>query len=49
MTEQQLNQEIKQTLEDILIYIGADLKYADYAQLQMYLKYLIDKSKGKVI
>jgi len=33
--------DIEETLKDILEYIGADVKYAKYAQLQTYLENLI--------
>ena len=33
--------EIKKTLRDILIYIGADTEYAKIAQLQSYLEWLL--------
>lgn len=37
--------DIRETLRDILVYVGADEKYADYAQLQTYLERLIERSK----
>lgn len=38
------DQLIKETLRDIFTYIGVDIKYADDAQLQTYLEWLIKKS-----
>ena len=35
--------EIRKTLKDIMEYIGADTEYADNAQLQTYLEWLIKK------
>lgn len=35
----------KETLVNILEYIGADKKYADYAQLQTYLEWYANKKK----
>lgn len=37
-----MEQEIRKTLLSILEYIGADTKYADYAQLHTYLENLIE-------
>ncbi len=39
-----MEHEITKTLESILIFIGADLKYAKYAQLHSYLEWLIKKA-----
>ena len=33
--------EIKSTLRDILLFVGADQKYAEYAQLISYLEWLL--------
>ena len=40
-----MNEDIKKTLRDILEYIGADIKYAEYAQLQNYLEQLINRNR----
>ena len=42
-----MEKEIKNTLKAILEYIGADIKYADNAQLKAYLEWLIGKSKSR--
>ncbi len=34
-------QEIKKTLQDILQYVGADEKYAEYAQLHNYMEWFL--------
>ena len=34
-------EEMKKTLRDILSYVGADLKYAEYAQLHSYLEWFL--------
>ena len=39
-----VEEDIKETLKDIFIFIGADLKYAEYAQLQSYLEGLIERN-----
>lgn len=33
--------EIKRALRNILEFVGADLKYAEYAQLIVYLEWLL--------
>ena len=38
-------EEIKQTLRNILQYIGADSEYANHAQLQTWLEQLIKKNR----
>ena len=40
-----LQNDIKDTLKNILEYIGADMKYAEYAQLHKYLKIFANKVK----
>ena len=42
-----MDKDIRNTLKSILEYIGADIKYADNAQLQTYLENLIKRNKGK--
>lgn len=39
-----MKKDIKETLIDILEYIGADTKFAEYAQLQTYLEQLIKRN-----
>jgi len=39
----QYEQEIKSTLRDILSYVDADLKYAEYAHLVSYLDWLLKR------
>lgn len=36
-----MDSEIRKLLLDILEYIGADTKYADYAQLHSYVEWFI--------
>ena len=43
----EMNRDIKETLESILTFIGADIKCADYAQLQTDLERLIKRWAGK--
>ena len=40
--------DIKKALRDILEYVGADTKYAEYAQLISRLEWLIKQHGGKV-
>jgi len=40
-----MDEDIKKTLRDILEFIGADKKYADYAQLHTWLERLIKRNK----
>jgi len=40
--------DIKRALRDILEYVGADTKYAEYAQLISRLEWLIKQHGGKV-
>lgn len=40
--------DIKKALIDILAYVGADTKYADYAQLISRLEWLIKQHGGKI-
>ena len=40
-----MEKEIRNTLKTILEYVGADIKYADDAQLQTYLEWLIGKAR----
>ena len=42
-----MDEDIRRTLKDILAYVGADTKYADYAQLQSWLKNLIKRNNKK--
>ena len=42
-----MEKEIRNTLISILEYVGADTKYADDAQLQSYLEWLIGKAKSR--
>ena len=37
---------VKETLKNILEYIGADMEYADYAELQTYLENLVKLNGG---
>lgn len=37
--------DIRETLKSILIFIGSDVGYADYAQLQSYLNELIERNR----
>lgn len=39
------DRDIKNVLHDILRFVGADIKYAEYAQLQSWLKSLILRNK----
>jgi len=41
-----MEKDIRKTLKDILEYIGADVKYADYAQLRRWLERLIKRNQG---
>ncbi len=43
----EMNRDIKETLESIFAFIGADIKCADYAQLQTDLERLIKRWAGK--
>lgn len=36
-----VNQEIKNTLREILAFVGADQKYAEYAQLTSYMEWFL--------
>jgi len=38
-----IDEDIKKTLENILEFIGADLKYAEYAQLHVWIEQLIKR------
>jgi len=38
-----MSDDIKKTLENILNFVGADKKYAEYAQLQSWLENLIKR------
>ena len=38
-----MDEDIKQTLRNILEFVGADIKYSEYAQLQTWLKQLIQR------
>ena len=40
-----MEKEIRKTLKSILEYIGADISYADNAQLQTYMENLIKTAK----
>ena len=40
--------DIKKALRDILEYVGADTKYAEYAQLISRLEWLIKEHGGKI-
>ena len=40
-----MDQEIKDTLSNIIYYIGADPKYIEYAQLITFLEWLVAKAK----
>ena len=42
-----MESEISKTLRAILEYIGADVKYAQDAQLQTYLEWLVEKATQK--
>lgn len=42
-----VSNDIKNTLEDILRFVGADQKYAEYAQLQSWLENLIKRNQQK--
>lgn len=39
------DKDIRTTLRDILRYVGADEKYADYAQLRTWLENLIKRNR----
>ena len=39
------DKDIKNTLRNILEFIGADIKYVEYAQLQTWLEQLIQRNK----
>jgi len=39
-----MEEDIKITLKNILEFIGADLKYAEYAQLYVWLEQLIKRN-----
>ena len=41
-----MDARIKRTLEQILEYIGADLKYAEIAQLHAYIEWLIKEKNN---
>jgi hypothetical protein len=41
------NQDIKNTLKDILEFVHADKKYANYAQLISWLEQLIKRNTSK--
>ena len=43
----EMDRDIKKTLESILEFVGADMKCADYAQLQTALEQLIKRWAGK--
>lgn len=43
-----MNEDIRKTLILILEYVGADLKYAEYAALQSMLSRLIKRNAGEV-
>ncbi len=45
MTDQE--REIRRVLQNILAYVGADLKYVEYAQLHRYLEWFIENVGGK--
>ena len=47
MNKAEQDREITKTLTDILMFVGADTKYAEYAQLHSYLHWLITKAKEK--
>ena len=40
-----MEKDIKKTLKDILEYVDADPKYAEYAQLQTWLANLIKRNQ----
>jgi hypothetical protein len=40
-------QDIKQTLREILCYVGADMKYVEYAQLQSYMEWFLIRCAEK--
>jgi len=42
--EMDKEEDIKKTLENILEFIGANLKYAEYAQLHVWLEQLIKRN-----
>ena len=41
-----MDEDIRKTLKWILEYIGADIKYADYAELHSILENLIKRQRG---
>jgi hypothetical protein len=41
-----MDEDIRRTLKLILEYVGADIKFADYAALQLDLKNLIKRNGG---
>ncbi len=40
-----MDEDIKKTLKNILEYVGADMKYAEYAQLRTWLENLIKRNR----
>ena len=40
--------EIKSTLREILLYVGADLKYVEYAQLHSFMEWFLRNCGGKI-
>ena len=42
-----MDEDIRKTLKLILEYVGADIKYSDYATLRSYLENLIKRYGGK--
>lgn len=45
----ELRRECRETLRQILEYVGADLKYADYAQLHSYLEWFLAHTRPDML